>query len=59
MKRKASIKRKTNETNIELELNIDGTGIYEIRTGMPFFEHLLEQICKHDKIDLKINDIGD
>ena len=58
-KRKASIKRKTNETNIELELNIDGTGICEISTGMPFFEHMLEQICKHGKIDLKINAIGD
>ena len=44
--RQASIKRKTNETDIELNLNIDGTGICEIETGMPFFEHMLEQICQ-------------
>ena len=57
--RQASIKRKTNETDIELNLNIDGTGICEIETGMPFFEHMLEQICRHGQIDLKIQAKGD
>ena len=58
-KRQASIKRKTNETDIELILNIDGTGICKIETGMPFFEHMLEQICRHGQIDLSIKAKGD
>ena len=58
-KREASIKRKTNETDIELSLNIDGTGICKIETGMPFFEHMLEQICRHGQIDLNIIAKGD
>ena len=58
-KREASIKRKTNETDIELSLNIDGTGICKIDTGMPFFEHMLEQICRHGQIDLNIIAKGD
>ena len=58
-KREATIKRKTNETDIELSLNIDGSGISQITTGMPFFEHMLEQICKHGSIDLVIKAKGD
>ena len=58
-KREATIKRKTNETDIELSLNIDGSGISQITTGMPFFEHMLEQICKHGSIDLNIKAKGD
>ena len=58
-KREFSIKRKTNETDIELSLNIDGSGICQIDTGMPFFEHMLEQICRHGQIDLKIKAKGD
>ena len=57
-KREFSIKRKTNETDIELSLNIDGSGICQIDTGMPFFEHMLEQICRHGQIDLKIKRIS-
>ena len=58
-KREASIKRKTNETDIELSLNIDGSGLCKIETGMPFFEHMLEQICRHGQIDLNIIAKGD
>ena len=48
MKERTSlIKRKTNETDIELDLNIDGTGKCDVKTGMPFFEHMIEQICRH------------
>ena len=54
-KREFSIKRKTNETDIELSLNIDGSGVCQIDTGMPFFEHMLEQICRHGQIDLTIH----
>ena len=57
--RTASIKRKTNETNIELELNIDGAGKCDVKTGMPFFEHMIEQICRHGQIDLVIKAKGD
>ena len=48
--RKATIKRKTNETDIELTLNIDGTGICKIETGMPFFEHMLDKYAGTDKL---------
>ena len=47
-------KRKTNETDIELNLNIDGTSVCKVETGMPFFEHMIEQICRHGQIDLII-----
>lgn len=55
----AKIKRKTRETSVEIELNIDGTGDAEISTGLGFFDHMLEQIPKHATIDLKIKTRGD
>ena len=55
----ASISRKTNETDIEIELNLDGTGNTTIETGLSFFDHMLDQIGKHAGVDLKIKVIGD
>ena len=52
--RTASIERKTKETNISVEVNIDGTGQYDIKTGIGFLDHMLEQLSKHSLIDLKI-----
>ena len=46
--------RKTNETNIYINLNLDGTGKYSINTGLSFLDHLLEQFSKHSKIDLHL-----
>lgn len=51
--------RKTNETEIEVELNLDGAGKSEISTGISFFDHMLEQIARHGAIDLKIQAKGD
>lgn len=57
--RKARIERKTNETHIIVELNLDGTGLAEVSTGIGFFDHMLLQIAKHGGIDLKISCEGD
>ena len=57
--RQAEIKRKTNETDISIFLNIDGNGISEIDTGIPFLDHMLHQISSHGLFDLKIRAIGD
>jgi imidazoleglycerol-phosphate dehydratase len=59
MDRVASVTRKTNETQISLEINLDGTGQTDIKTGIGFFDHMLEQLGKHSLIDLKINIKGD
>jgi imidazoleglycerol-phosphate dehydratase/histidinol-phosphatase len=57
--RKASHRRMTKETDISVEINLDGTGIAEISTGLHFFDHILEQIARHGSIDLKIEAKGD
>ena len=57
--RKAKIARKTAETDISAEINLDGTGDYDIRTGIGFFDHMLEQLSRHSLIDLKIQCDGD
>ena len=57
--RTASISRKTNETDIEIELNLDGTGKSDIKTGLAFFDHMLDQIARHGSMDLKIHVDGD
>ncbi len=57
--RKASVKRTTNETDILVELDLDGTGIAEIETGLGFFDHMLEQLAKHSGCDLKVQVKGD
>jgi len=53
------LNRKTKETNIDVEVNIDGTGKSEINTGIGFLDHMLDQLSKHSLIDLKVNCIGD
>ncbi|TAK05851.1 MAG: imidazoleglycerol-phosphate dehydratase, partial [Rhizorhabdus sp.] len=52
--RTASITRKTSETDISVELNLDGTGTYEVETGIGFLDHMLEQLSRHSLIDLKV-----
>tara|TARA_B100000029_G_scaffold406442_1_gene407079 strand:- start:501 stop:1100 length:600 start_codon:yes stop_codon:yes gene_type:complete len=59
MPRKAKIVRKTKETNITVEANIDGKGLYKIDTKIGFLNHMLEQLSKHSLIDLKIIAKGD
>lgn len=58
-KRKVSIERNTSETNISLELNIDGKGEYNNNTGIAFFDHMLDLLSKHSLIDLNISAKGD
>ena len=57
--RKISHSRNTNETNIEVEINLDGNGKADIKTGLGFFDHMLEQVAKHSGMDLKIHCNGD
>ncbi len=57
--RTAKIARKTNETDITLSINLDGTGKYDISTGIGFFDHMLEQLSKHSLIDMTIKTKGD
>lgn len=57
--RTATITRKTKETDIEVSINIDGTGKCDIETGIGFFDHMLEQIGRHGMIDLKVHCNGD
>ena len=57
--RSSVYKRKTNETNISIEINIDGSGESDINTGISFFDHMLDQLSKHGGIDLKIRVEGD
>lgn len=57
--RLASIVRKTNETDISIEINLDGTGKSQIETGIAFFDHMLDQISRHGQMDLKISVKGD
>jgi len=52
------IKRETKETNISLELNVDGSGKYEIETGLGMFDHLLAQLAHHGVFDIKISATG-
>ena len=57
--RKASVTRKTNETAVSIEINLDGTGKSSISTGLGFFDHMLEQIAKHGNLDLDVQVTGD
>lgn len=59
MSRKASIERETKETRIALHLNLDGEGSADIRSGIPFLDHMLEQTARHGLIDLVITASGD
>jgi imidazoleglycerol-phosphate dehydratase len=57
--RKARIERKTKETQIAAEVNLDGTGVYSISTGVGFFDHMLEQLSRHSLIDIALTAKGD
>ncbi|EBA02349.1 imidazoleglycerol-phosphate dehydratase [Rhodobacterales bacterium HTCC2150] len=57
--RKATISRKTAETDITVDINLDGTGIYDNETGVGFFDHMLDQLSRHALIDMKVRATGD
>ena len=57
--RKSVFSRKTNETDITLSMNLDGTGISDIKTGLSFFDHMLDQLSKHSLIDIQLMVDGD
>ena len=57
--RKISVERKTKETDIRIEINLDGAGRYAIATSIPFLDHMLSLMSKHGLIDLKIKAKGD
>jgi imidazoleglycerol-phosphate dehydratase len=59
MARKATIERKTKETNIKISLNLDGTGVYSIKCGVPFMDHMFAHIAKHGFFDLTVKAKGD
>ena len=57
--RVATVSRKTAETGIEVEINLDGTGRYDNKTGVGFFDHMLDQLARHSLIDMRIRAQGD
>jgi imidazoleglycerol-phosphate dehydratase len=57
--RSASVERNTNETRIKVSVNLDGTGKFSIKSGLPFLEHMLEQVARHGLIDMDIVADGD
>ena len=59
MTREASVERNTKETQIKVSVNLDGTGQFKISSGLPFLEHMLEQVARHGLIDMDIVAEGD
>ncbi|NQV48402.1 MAG: imidazoleglycerol-phosphate dehydratase, partial [Rhodospirillaceae bacterium] len=57
--RKATVERNTNETKISATVNLDGSGIYNVSTGIGFLDHMLEQLSRHSLIDLEVKATGD
>ena len=57
--RTASIKRETNETRIEVTIDLDGSGVAEFDTGIPFLDHMMDQIARHGLIDINVKASGD
>ena len=58
-KRLSVLERNTNETKITVKVNLDGQGLSNINTGLPFFDHMIEQLSKHSLIDIDLNCHGD
>ena len=59
MSRIGTVHRVTNETSIDLAIEIDGSGVTEVSTGIPFYDHMLDQVGKHGGFDLRIAAVGD
>ena len=59
VRRSAALERKTRETDVRVEIDLDGSGEYDIATGIPFFDHMLESFAKHGLFDLRITAKGD
>lgn len=57
--RSATVSRKTAETDISVEINLDGTGAYDMATGVGFFDHMLDQLARHALVDMTIRCAGD
>ena len=57
--RKAEVSRKTTETSVKVSVNLDGTGTYAVKTGVGFFDHMLEQLARHSLIDIALEAKGD
>ena len=57
--RTASVERNTNETQISATINLDGTGTYDVETGIGFLDHMLEQLSRHSLIDITVRAKGD
>jgi len=59
IKRVSTVERNTNETKVTVKINLDGQGIGNIKTGLPFFDHMIEQLSKHSLIDIDLKCDGD
>ena len=57
--RKAEISRKTTETSIKVSVNLDGTGTFDVKTGVGFFDHMMEQLARHSLVDITLAATGD
>jgi imidazoleglycerol-phosphate dehydratase len=57
--RKASIERKTTETSLSVDVNLDGTGAFDVKSGVSFLDHMLEQLSRHSLIDITLRAEGD
>ena len=59
MARTAQIQRKTKETSIDVSIDLDGTGVASVSTGIPFYDHMIEQLARHGGFDLTVQAVGD
>src|SRR5688572_10167496 len=59
MTRTAEIVRETKETKVEVRLDLDGSGATDVATGVPFFDHMLDQLGRHGRLDLRVRTVGD
>ena len=59
MTRTAEVTRKTRETSVEVRLDLDGAGTTDVSTGVPFFDHMLDQLGRHGRLDLAVRTVGD
>ena len=57
--RRARVERNTKETQITVAVNLDGSGVSQFKTGLPFLDHMLDQVCRHGLIDIAIEATGD